>query len=93
MDSIIEEMAELLKIFADETRIRILAVLREGEANVTEVSEKLEMTHSAVSHQLNLLRTYRLVKKRKEGRSVYYSLDDEHVEKILDITKEHVSHR
>ncbi|MFP4017057.1 MAG: ArsR/SmtB family transcription factor [Halanaerobiales bacterium] len=78
-ESIVYELAELFKTIGDPTRIKILYALKERELCVCDLSELLDMSASAISHQLRVLRTNKLVKFRKEGRSVYYSLDDEHV--------------
>lgn len=78
-EKIVYDLAELFKTIGDSTRIKILYALKERELCVCDLSELLEMTSSAISHQLRVLRTQKLVKFRKEGRSVYYSLDDEHV--------------
>ncbi len=86
----IKELADLLKVFADETRIRILFSLAEQEHNVSELTEELEMTQSAVSHQLQTLKASKLVKSRRDGKSMYYSLADEHVNAILATGLEHV---
>ena len=85
------DLAELFKVFGDVTRLRILSVLLKGEHSVGEVSDLLEMTQSAISHQLNLLRRSKLVKARREGKSVYYSLDDDHVAEILSCGIEHIN--
>lgn len=89
----IHEMAEFFKIFGDGTRIRILQTLLEGEKNVGELAEALEMSQSAVSHQLRVLRQNDLVKYRKEGKVVFYSLDDEHVENVLQQGMAHLRHK
>lgn len=84
------ELADLFKIFGDSTRIKILFELMEGEKNVTEIVESLNMTQPAVSQQLRVLKLNGLVKNRREGKSVLYSLDDDHVGKILSIGMEHI---
>ena len=84
------ELAELFKMFADSTRIKILYDLFDGERNVTEICEDIEMNQSAVSHQLKALKTAKLVKSRREGKSVKYSLDDDHVKTIIAMGKEHI---
>ena len=89
----IHEMAEFFKIFGDGTRIRILQTLLEGEKNVGDLAEVLEMSQSAVSHQLRVLRQNDLVKYRKEGKVVFYSLDDEHVENVLQQVIAHLRHK
>ncbi|MFW5972270.1 MAG: ArsR/SmtB family transcription factor [Bacillota bacterium] len=78
-DDLVYELAETFKTIGDPTRIKILYALKERELCVCDLSELLDMSASAISHQLRVLRTNKLVKFRKEGRSVYYSLDDEHV--------------
>ncbi|MCF8001871.1 MAG: metalloregulator ArsR/SmtB family transcription factor [Halanaerobiales bacterium] len=78
-EEVIYDLAETFKVLGDPTRIRILHALKEKELCVCDLSELLDMSPSAVSHQLRVLRNNKLVKFRKEGRSVYYSLDDEHV--------------
>jgi DNA-binding transcriptional ArsR family regulator len=78
------DLAELFKVFGDSTRIRILCVLFETEMCVCDIAALLNMTQSAISHQLRVLKNARLVKYRKEGKVVYYSLDDEHVKQIFD---------
>ena len=85
------DLAELFKVFGDVTRIKIMSVLLEGELSVGEISEKLAMSPSAISHQLNILRRSKLVKTRRDGKSVYYSLDDEHVYEIISCGIEHIS--
>lgn len=78
------DLAELFKIFGDSTRIRILWALDASEMCVCDIAVLLDMTKSAVSHQLRILKQVRLVKYRKEGKTVYYSLDDEHVKHIFE---------
>ncbi|MBR2706153.1 MAG: winged helix-turn-helix transcriptional regulator [Mogibacterium sp.] len=84
------ELAELFKMFGDSTRIKILYDLFDGEKNVTEICEDIAMNQSAVSHQLRALRTGKLIKSRREGKAVYYSLDDDHVKTIIAMGKEHI---
>ena len=84
------ELAELFKVFGDPTRIRILFVLFEAEVCVCDLAAVLNMTQSAISHQLNILRRSRLVKCRREGKSVFYSLADDHVRTIVSQGMEHV---
>lgn len=86
----IDDLADLFKIFGDQTRIKILMVLSENESCVNNISDALKMTISAISHQLRILKQFRLVKSRREGKSIYYSLDDEHVQLILDKGIEHI---
>ena len=89
----IQEMAEFFKVFGDGTRIRILQTLLEGEKNVGDLAEVLEMSQTAVSHQLRVLRQNDLVKYRKEGKVVFYSLDDEHVEEVLQQGMANLRHK
>ncbi len=85
----IQDLSDFFKIFGDPTRIRILFLLKEGEYCVHDISTLIEMQQTAVSHQLKLLRHARLVKYRKDGKQVFYSLNDEHIEKILAVGLEH----
>lgn len=87
------DMSLLFKMFSDPTRVKILYALREKELNVCEISHLLNMTHSAISHQLATLKMANLVKGTKVGKEVYYSLIDKHVEDILSIGKEHILER
>jgi len=87
---LIEKMAAFYKIFGDPTRVRILCALDKAELCVCDLSALLEMNVSAVSHQLKLLRESDLVKTRRQGKIVYYSLSDEHVQKIIECGMEHI---
>ncbi len=84
------KLADLFKIFSDSTRIRILDILIKGELCVQEIADALEMTQSAISHQLRVLKQAHLVKSRREGKTIYYSLADEHVMTIMAQGLEHV---
>ncbi len=84
------DLAELFKYFGDSTRIRILYVLFDGEMCVNDISERLGMTQSAVSHQLKFLKTGKLVSSRRDGKSIYYALADDHVRSIINLGIEHV---
>ena len=84
------DLAELFKVFGDSTRIRILFVLFEAEVCVCDLAEALCMTQSAISHQLRILKQSKLVKSRREGKSVFYSLADNHVRTIIDQGREHI---
>lgn len=88
----IERVSQLFKVLSDGTRLQILVLLSKGEANVSKIASDLAMEQSAVSHQLKLLKLNCLVKSRKEGKSVFYSLDDEHVLDILLQTIQHLEH-
>jgi ArsR family transcriptional regulator len=79
------DLAEFFKVFGDSTRIRILYALHEGELCVCDIASLLGMTQTAVSHQLRVLKTSKLVKARRNGKTVFYSLDDGHIQHILDM--------
>jgi len=83
-------LAELFKVFGDSTRIRILYVLFEAEVCVCDLAQALNMTQSAISHQLKILKQNKLVKSRREGKSVFYSLADGHVRTIIAQGREHI---
>ena len=85
-------LADLFSALSDPTRLRIISVLLEAEMNVGDIAAQLEMTESAVSHQLRGLRYMRLVRSRKNGRQVFYSLDDDHVAKLYRMGLDHVEH-
>ncbi len=89
-EDILYDLAELFKIFGDSTRIRILFVLFEAEVCVCDLAEALNMTQSAISHQLKILKQSKLVKSRREGKSVFYSLADGHVRTIIAQGIEHI---
>lgn len=84
------DLAELFKVFGDSTRIRILFVLFESEVCVCYLAQTLNMTQSAISHQLKILKQSKLIKSRREGKSVFYSLSDSHVRTIIDQGREHI---
>lgn len=85
------DLAELFKIFGDSTRIKILFTLLEGERSVNEIAAALNMTQSAISHQLRILKTSRLIKAERDGKLSIYSLADTHVASILSQGLEHVN--
>jgi ArsR family transcriptional regulator len=87
------DLAELFKVFGDTTRIKILCALFESEMCVCDIAALLSMNQSAISHQLRVLKQARLVKYRKKGKVVYYSLDDEHVKQIFDQGLVHINER
>ncbi len=89
-EDVIIQMAESFKALSDPTRLQILALLFTGERTVGDVADHLEVSQSAISHQLRILRTLDIVRYHKEGREVYYSLADEHVRDILLRTLEHI---
>lgn len=86
------DLAELFKVMADPNRLRIISLLAQRELCVCDIAASLEMSQSAVSHQLRVLRIMQLVKFRKEGRAAYYSLDDEHVLKLFTQGLDHLGH-
>jgi DNA-binding transcriptional ArsR family regulator len=85
-------LADLFSALSDPTRLRIISVLLEGEMNVGDIAAQLEMSESAVSHQLRGLRQMRLVRGRKNGRQVYYTLDDDHIGQLYRLGLDHVEH-
>lgn len=85
------DLSELFKIFGDSTRVKIINSLIDEELCVTDISEKTNTSQSAVSHQLRILKSSKLVKYRKVGNLIYYSLDDEHVKKIFELGCEHIN--
>lgn len=89
-EEVLYDLAELYKIFGDSTRIKILYALFEAELCVCDIAQVLDMTQSAISHQLRLLKASKLVKFRREGKTIFYSLADEHVRTIIDMGMEHL---
>jgi Predicted transcriptional regulators len=90
-DEILYDLAELFKIFGDSTRIRILYAIYEMEMCVCDIAVLLNMTQSAISHQLRILKQSKLVKYRRDGKTIYYSLDDDHVHAIIQMGMMHLS--
>ena len=89
-DETLFDLAELFKIFGDSTRIKILYVLFEAELCVCDIATVLGMSQSAISHQLRTIKQARLVKNRREGKTIYYSLADDHVKTIIGMAIEHL---
>lgn len=89
-DEKIFDLSELFKVFGDSTRMKILFVLFEAEVCTCDLAEVLKMTPSAISHQLNTLKRSKLVKSRREGKAVFYSLADDHVRTIIDQGLNHI---
>ena len=89
-EEILYDLAELFKVFGDSTRIKILYVLFQSEMCVCDIAQLLNMSHSAISHQLRVLKQAQLVKYRREGKTVFYSLADAHVNTILNQGLEHI---
>jgi ArsR family transcriptional regulator len=91
-DELLKNTADFFKAFSDGTRLRIVSLLLEEELCVCDIATVLNMSHSSISHQLRVLRQLRVVKNRKDGKVVYYSLDDEHVKNILAQGLDHLRH-
>lgn len=87
------DLAEVFKVFGDSTRIKILYVLFEAEMCVCDIAQLLNMNQSAISHQLRIMKQSRLVKRRRDGKQVFYSLDDEHVHSILNQGMAHLTEK
>lgn len=87
----LQDISDLFKVFSDSTRIKIIFALFKSEMCVCDIATLLQMNQSAISHQLRVLKQARLVKYRKEGKSVYYSLDDNHIEEIFHMALEHIN--
>ena len=85
------DLSELFKIFGDSTRIKIINALIDDELCVGDIANRVNATQSAVSHQLRILKSSKLVKYRKEGYTIYYTLDDDHVKKIFELGCEHIN--
>lgn len=90
-EEILYDLADLFKIFGDTTRIKILYALRESELCVCDIAQVLKMTQSAISHQLKILKQSKLVKYRRDGKTIFYSLADSHVLTIIDQGMEHLA--
>ncbi len=88
----LDQVADLFKVLGDENRLRILCLLMEKEHNVTEIASHLDISQPATSSHLRILKNHYVVKYRKEGREVIYSLDDDHIYKILEQARTHLSH-
>ena len=92
-EDLLYDLSDLFRVFGDSTRVKIFHVLFEAEMCVCDIAALLNMNQSAISHQLRILKDARLVKKRREGKVIYYSLDDEHVKHIFDQAMAHIKHR
>lgn len=90
-EELLNELADFYKVFADSTRVKILCVLLESEMCVCDLAEVLDMTQSAISHQLRVLKQMKLVKNRRDGKTVYYSLADGHIQTIISQGMEHIT--
>ncbi len=90
-DEVLYDLAELFKVFGDTTRVKILYALFESELCVNDIAQCLNTTPSAVSHQLRILKASKLVRFRREGKTVFYALDDDHVRTMIALGLEHIS--
>ena len=84
------DVCKLFKVFADSTRMKILYAIYNNEKSVTQIAKELQMNQSAISHQLRILKISKLVKTRRSGKTIYYSLDDKHVFNIINQGIEHI---
>lgn len=89
-EKLIKELADFYKVFGDATRVKLLCVLLRAEMCVCDLAEVLGMTQSAISHQLRILKQMKLVKNRRDGKTVYYSLADDHIQNIISQGMEHI---
>lgn len=89
----LESMSEFFKVMGDSTRLSILYALLDNEYCVTDLCNVLQMNQSAISHQLKILKASKLVKSRRDGRSIFYSLDDQHIHEILALTLTHINEK
>ncbi len=89
----LDDLAETFKVLSDSTRLKIAIVLLQNEMCVQDIAQLIGTSDSAVSHQLRILRGLRLVKHRREGKTIRYSLDDQHIEQLIHVATEHVSER
>lgn len=89
-EEMVYDLVKLFKVFGDVTRVKIIYALLESEMCVCDIASLLDMTQSAISHQLRVLKKARLVKFRKEGKTVFYSLDDQHIDKIFSFGLDHI---
>ena len=89
-DEVLYELADLFRVFGDSTRIKILYALHDSELCVQDIADAVQLSQSAVSHQLRVLKDSKLVRFRREGKTVFYALDDDHVRSILSMGMEHI---
>lgn len=89
----LKNMTTFFSVLKDPTRIKIICALDNNEMCVCDIANTLEMTKSAISHQLNILRKNNIVKHRRQGKEVYYTLDDDHVKEIFELTLAHIKHK
>lgn len=93
VEGTLTDLAEFFKMLGDSTRIKIICVLFHGEMCVSGIVELLEMSQSSISHQLRILKSNRIVKSRKDGKHIYYTLDDNHIKMIYEMGLEHIIER
>ena len=84
------ELADLFKVFGDSTRLRIMVKLSDDEMSVSDIADALKMEQSTISHQLRVLRQNKLVRVRRDGKQMYYALDDDHVKQIIEMGVDHI---
>ncbi|MBP3852676.1 MAG: winged helix-turn-helix transcriptional regulator [Erysipelotrichaceae bacterium] len=89
-DQTTDSLSQFFKVMGDVTRLKLLMALEKGELCASDLSNVVGLNRSAISHQLKALKTAKLVKSRKEGKTVYYSLDDEHIHSVLKVSLEHI---
>jgi len=89
-DEVLYELADLFRVFGDSSRIKILYALHDNEMCVQDIADAVQLSQSAVSHQLRVLKDSKLVRFRRDGKTIYYSLDDDHVRSIIALGMEHV---
>ena len=89
-DEVLYELADLFRVFGDSTRIKILYALHDSELCVQDIADAVQLSQSAVSHQLRVLKDSKLVRFRREGKTVFYALDDDHVRSILSMGMDHI---
>ena len=89
-DEVLYDLAELFRVFGDSTRIKILYALHDSELCVQDIADAVQLSQSAVSHQLRVLKDSKLVRFRREGKTVFYALDDDHVRSILSMGMDHI---
>ena len=89
-DEVLYELADLFRVFGDSTRIKILYALHDNELCVQDIANAVQLSQSAVSHQLRVLKDTKLVRFRRDGKTVYYALDDDHVRSILSMGMDHI---
>ncbi len=89
-EEVLYDLADLFKVFGDSTRLRIMTALSQSELSVMQIAEALGMEQSTISHQLRVLRQNKLVRARRDGKQMYYSLDDDHVKKIIEMGLDHI---